>query len=99
MSGLEGASGMMEVPKWTSVSDPRSEAFHNIEGMKRRMVRYSEWLSEQQTITPEEISILWTAYKSAGNTLESATVLSNLLKFCKTDQGLGLLLLKSQCDS
>ncbi|OUM64206.1 hypothetical protein PIROE2DRAFT_9045, partial [Piromyces sp. E2] len=60
----------MEIPKWTSINDPRSEAFHNIEGMKQHMVRYSEWLSEQQSVTPEEISILWTAYKSAGNTLE-----------------------------
>jgi len=31
--------------------------------------------------------------------LESAAVLGTLLKFCKTEQGLGLLLLKSQCDS
>jgi len=90
---------MMEVPEWMSVSDPRSEAFHNIKDMRRHMVQYNDRLGKKQNVTPEEISILWAAYKSAGNTLDSAAVLGNLLKFCKTDQDLGLLLLKSQCDS
>ena len=96
---LEEVNGMMESPCWKSVSDPRSEAFHDIEKMKQHMTQYNENLIKVGIITPETASILWAAYKSAGNTLASASVLSSLLEFYKTDQKLGIDLLMSQYDN
>lgn len=89
----------MDAPNWTSVSDPRSEAFHDIEKMRQHMIHYNENLTNLESITPETASILWAAYKSEGNTLANASVLNNLLKFYETDQNLGIALLTSQYDS
>ncbi len=94
---FEGVNGMMEATCWKSVSDPRSEAFRDIEKMRQHMVQYNKNLTKANA-TPETASILWAAYKSAGNTLESAAVLSNLSTFYGTDQNLGINLLMSQYD-
>ncbi|OUM61625.1 hypothetical protein PIROE2DRAFT_12319 [Piromyces sp. E2] len=88
----------MEVPNWTSVIDPINEAY-NKEELRQHMLQYNERLSKQKSVSPQEISILWIAYRMAGDTLKSAPVLNNLLKICKTDHELGLLLIKSQCNS
>ncbi|OUM61624.1 hypothetical protein PIROE2DRAFT_20920 [Piromyces sp. E2] len=89
----------MEVPIWTSINEVRLEAIESPKDLKQHMAQYNERLNKKESVTPEEISILWTAYKLSEPTLKKAAVLNNLLKFCKTDQGLGLILLKSQYNS
>ena len=78
---LEEVNGMMESPCWKSVSDPRSEAFHDIEKMKQHMTQYNENLIKVGIITPQTASILWAAYKQKGGNPPYHLVLFRIFYF------------------
>lgn len=89
------ANTMMVEPIWKNVNDPRAEAFSNVEVMRQHLMLYLNNVD----VTPTTASILWSAYKSAGNTLCGGLVLRKLSEVYETDNALGLALLESQCDN
>lgn len=85
----------MEV--WSDVYAPRLIARSNFTQMRQDSLKMLDFIKEKP-VTPDMISILWSAYKACQGSPESAKILEFIYSKVSNDMNiLGTMLLESQC--